>query len=125
MSDEKQFSNWLRLENSLILLVALLGYHALQASWLMLAALILIPDLSMLGYLLSKRAGACIYNIAHSYAVPAVLVIWSQFAGDLLLELAIIWIAHIAADRALGFGLKSTTGFRITHLGYVGKPNQS
>ncbi|MEM6559127.1 MAG: DUF4260 family protein [Myxococcota bacterium] len=32
-----------------------------------------------------------------------------------------IWIAHIAFDRALGFGLKSPAGFKHTHLGQFGK----
>jgi hypothetical protein len=32
---------------------------------------------------------------------------------------ALIWLAHIGMDRALGFGLKYPTGFRDTHLGRV------
>jgi len=39
----------------------------------------------------------------------------------LLLSIAIIWLAHIGIDRALGFGLKYSLGFGFTHLGRIGK----
>ena len=38
-----------------------------------------------------------------------------------VLPLALIWTAHIAFDRTLGSGLKSTEGFGYTHLGLVGR----
>lgn len=38
-----------------------------------------------------------------------------------LLAIAIIWAAHIAFDRAVGYGLKYETGFNDTHLGRVGR----
>ncbi|WP_240639249.1 DUF4260 family protein [Micromonospora ureilytica] len=31
------------------------------------------------------------------------------------------WAFHIAVDRALGYGLKTTEGFEHTHLGRMGK----
>jgi hypothetical protein len=34
----------------------------------------------------------------------------------LALQLALIWLAHIGADRALGYGLKYPTRFQDTHL---------
>ena len=33
-----------------------------------------------------------------------------------LLHVALIWVAHIGADRAMGYGLKYPTHFRDTHL---------
>jgi hypothetical protein len=33
---------------------------------------------------------------------------------------ALIWLAHIGLDRALGYGLKYGSGFRDTHLGRLG-----
>jgi hypothetical protein len=30
--------------------------------------------------------------------------------------LALIWLAHIGVDRALGYGLKYPDGFKDTHL---------
>jgi hypothetical protein len=38
----------------------------------------------------------------------------------LLTQLALILLAHIAADRALGYGLKHASGFKDTHLGRIG-----
>jgi len=32
---------------------------------------------------------------------------------------ALIWLAHIGFDRALGFGLKYPTHFKDTHLQHV------
>jgi hypothetical protein len=34
----------------------------------------------------------------------------------LFLAVGTIWIVHIGADRALGYGLKYATGFGDTHL---------
>ena len=31
-------------------------------------------------------------------------------------QLALIWLAHIGADRLLGYGLKYPTAFTDTHL---------
>ncbi len=31
-------------------------------------------------------------------------------------EVAVIWIAHIALDRFLGFGLKYSQAFQPTHI---------
>ena len=40
--------------------------------------------------------------------------------GTWALPVALIWIAHIGADRALGYGLKYDR-FHVTHLGLIGK----
>jgi hypothetical protein len=37
------------------------------------------------------------------------------------MALALILVAHIAADRALGYGLKHMSGFKDTHLGGIGR----
>ena len=36
-------------------------------------------------------------------------------------SVALVWFAHIGMDRALGFGLKHTSGFQDTHLGRIGR----
>ena len=43
------------------------------------------------------------------------------FASPLTLSIAMIWLAHIGFDRALGYGLKYSAGFGFTHLGRIGK----
>lgn len=80
--------------------------------------LFFVPDLSMLGYLGGNRWGAVAYNAAHSYAVPVLLaaVTWA-LTSAIPSPLWLVWFAHIAFDRALGYGLKFDAGFHYTHLG--------
>ncbi|HVF01515.1 MAG TPA: DUF4260 domain-containing protein [Rubrobacteraceae bacterium] len=83
--------------------------------------LVLIPDLSMLGYLKDSRVKALSYNLGHTYPLPAVLVAFGVLAGSpLYVSLGLIWFAHIGFDRMIGFRLKYPTGFRDTHLGRIG-----
>jgi Domain of unknown function (DUF4260) len=90
--------------------------------WWVYAVLILAPDLSFLGYLAGPKIGAVVYNVAHSYLVPMVLMTAGfGFAPPLLVSVAMIWLAHIGFDRALGYGLKYSAGFGFTHLGRIGR----
>ena len=61
-----------------------------------------------------------LYNIAHTYVAPAVLVAVTSL-GEPQVGLALIWVAHIGFDRLLGYGLKYHDGFGHTHLGLIGK----
>lgn len=113
----------LRLEGLLILVAALLAYDKFGAGWGTFAWFFLTPDISFLGYLAGARIGAITYNVAHSYIGAVACMIASQlFAAPLLLTAGIIWCAHIGFDRALGYGLKYSTGFKFTHLGRIGRP---
>lgn len=112
----------LRLESLAVLAVLVVAYRELQASWGLFAALFLIPDLAMLPYLKSRTAGAAAYNAAHNFAVPAAVALAAVLTDSAFsLAIATIWAAHIAFDRAVGYGLKYTTGFNDTHLGPVGR----
>jgi hypothetical protein len=102
--------------------LAVWTYHALGGNWLIFAALFLVPDLSMAGYLFNRRCGAHAYNVAHTYLAPAVLALGGFVVGNQhLAVVGLIWVAHIGFDRVLGFGLKHRTGFGDTHLGGVTK----
>lgn len=112
----------LRLEWAALLAAAIAGYLFLGGSWLLFVLLILAPDLAMLGYLAGPRVGAIVYNAFHILVWPVVLFFAGLYAGQpILMQVAAIWIAHIAMDRALGYGLKLPTGFADTHLGKIGK----
>jgi hypothetical protein len=111
----------LRLEWLAVLVASLIAYGWLGFSWLWFAILILAPDLSMLGYLGGPRLGAFCYNAAHMLIAPAALALAAWLlAAPQLTQLALILVAHIAADRALGYGLKHASGFSDTHLGRIG-----
>ncbi|MBS7545186.1 DUF4260 domain-containing protein [Ancylobacter oerskovii] len=112
----------LRLEGLAIAAAALLAYRHMDAGWGMFAALLLAPDLSLLAYLAGPRAGAVFYNAAHSYLLPALLAGTGLALGrERPVAVALIWIAHVGIDRALGYGLKYPGGFGLTHLGRIGK----
>ncbi|MDQ3548753.1 MAG: DUF4260 domain-containing protein [Chloroflexota bacterium] len=110
----------LRIEGLAALATSILLYARNDGNWLLLAVLLLAPDLSALGYLVGKRVGATTYNIAHTYALPAILGGAGLLGGsDLTVSLALIWAAHIGMDRAVGYGLKYPSDFKDTHLSRV------
>ncbi len=112
----------LRLEGALVFGATLVAYHLLGGNWWLFAALLLVPDLAMLGALLGPVAGARIYNAAHTYLLPGLLGAAAWGLGlAVLVPFALIWVAHIAMDRALGFGLKYPGLDHHTHLGLIGK----
>ena len=108
----------LRVEGLLLAAAAVVGFHALGGHWGWFAALLLLPDLSLLGWLHSPRWGARLYNAAHVMVGPAALGALALALNDVELgRLAATWLAHIGLDRAMGYGLKYPTAFKDTHLG--------
>ena len=116
----------LRLEG-LALFAAMVALYALWGGggqWWLIAVLFLAPDLSFAAYLAGPRIGAIVYNAAHSTLAPAALMTFGFIFGDPAtppVAIAMIWLAHIGIDRALGYGLKYGSGFTFTHLGRIGK----
>ena len=112
----------LRLEGLALFLGMTLLYGVWDGSWWVYAALFMAPDLSFLAYFGGPRFGAMMYNAAHSYMVPmALMTVGFAMAEPLVLSIAMIWLAHIGFDRALGYGLKYASGFTFTHLGRIGR----
>ena len=112
----------LRLEGLTLFAGMVVLYGAWDGSWWIFAMLFLAPDLSFLAYLSGPRTGALVYNAAHSYMAPvALLTLGFGFEAPLMLSIAMIWLAHIGFDRALGYGLKYAAGFTFTHLGRIGR----
>src|SRR5918997_4100238 len=110
----------LRAEGAAMLLTSVMLYWVSGGSWLLFALLLLVPDLSMLGYLAGTRVGAAVYNVFHAYPLPAVLGAFGLLGGSsLALMVALVWFAHIGMDRLVGYGLKYPTEFKDTHLGRV------
>jgi Domain of unknown function (DUF4260) len=112
----------LRLEGLTLFIGMTLLYAVWGGSWWVYAILFLAPDLSFAAYLADARTGAIVYNAAHSYMAPVTLLtLGLALASPLTLSIAMIWMAHIGIDRALGYGLKYSAGFGFTHLGRIGK----
>ena len=112
---------WLRVEGLALLAAAAVLYAAVDGGWLLFAVLFLLPDVAMLGYLAGPRIGAAAYNIAHATVLPWALAALGWFAAPALVPIALIWLAHIGFDRAMGYGLKYPGAFGDTHLGRVGR----
>jgi hypothetical protein len=112
----------LRLEGLTLFAGMTLLYAVWDGSWWVYAVLFLAPDLSFLGYLAGPRRGAIVYNAAHSYMAPmALMTVGFALSSPLVLSIAMIWLAHIGIDRALGYGMKYSAGFGFTHLGRIGR----
>jgi hypothetical protein len=112
----------LRLEGVSVLIGATLAYAWQGDSWWLFAAFFFAPDLSMVGYLAGHRVGSALYNFGHWYVVPLACIIWGVTHPSMpVLNIGLIWAAHIGFDRGLGYGLKYAEGFGVSHLGRMGK----
>jgi hypothetical protein len=107
----------LRAEGLAVAVAAIALYFHADYPWWLLVALVLAPDLSMVGYLGGPNIGAMAYDAAHTYVAPIVLVTAGVLTDARIpIELGLIWFTHIGVDRAIGYGLKYPTGFKDTHL---------
>jgi hypothetical protein len=111
----------LRLEGLTLFAGMILLYAIGGGSWWLFVILFLAPDLSFAAYLAGPKVGAIVYNGAHGYLGPmALMAAGFGMNRPLALSIAMIWLAHIGMDRALGYGLKYFGGFGFTHLGRIG-----
>ncbi|HET8568420.1 MAG TPA: DUF4260 domain-containing protein [Candidatus Limnocylindria bacterium] len=108
----------LRIEGAFALGIATYLFWRTDGNWTLYALLIVAPDIGILGYLRGSRLGSAMYNFFHTYAVPAALGVAGTLTDTaLLVSVALVWAAHIGADRMLGYGLKyAFTRFMDTHL---------
>ena len=112
----------LRAESLAIFVGGVLLYLQLSGNALWLLPLVLVPDISMIGYLGGPRLGAITYNLAHNLVTALVLLAIGWFAAIAPLALVgAILVAHVGMDRTLGYGLKLPTDFKDTHLGRIGR----
>jgi hypothetical protein len=108
----------LRAEGLALAAAATAAYAHAGFSWGLFAALFLAPDLSFAAYWLGSKWGAAAYNLVHSTIAPLALgVVAFALGAPLFQAIALIALAHIGFDRALGYGLKYSAGFGATHLG--------
>ena len=91
--------------------IALIGPVAL-AFWL-------VPDVALLAGMSKEFAGdgrlapgaVPLYNALHSLPGPVALgVVAAILASPFVAGLALVWLSHITADRALGYGLRTKDG---------------
>ena len=117
---------WLRAEGLAGLALGWIVWQSFGGQLLWFVPLLLLPDVSMVGYLRGPRLGAVVYNLAHNWLTAGVV-----FATGAALEIAplamagTILVAHTGIDRVLGYGLKYPSSFQDTHLGRIGRRRRS
>jgi hypothetical protein len=117
----------LHLEGVAVFAGALVFYFGhLEASWMLLVLLLLVPDLSMAGFLRDTRLGALTYNLVHNYVLGlGVTGLGLALGADVVAAVGAILVAHVAMDRMLGYGLKFPTHFKDTHLQRLGTTSEA
>lgn len=111
-----------KLEELGLFILGVYFFNQLEYAWWWFLVLILVPDFSMIGYLLGDKIGAFCYNLVHHRGIAiAVYLVGIYFSIAVIQLSGVILFAHSSMDRMLGYGLKYETGFKFTHLGEIGK----
>jgi len=101
--------------------ILLINTLPLHFAWWLWIPIFLIPDLSMLGYIINNKTGAFTYNLVHHQLVAIAVALLGRMLDLPYVELAgLVMLGHSSLDRVMGYGLKLNTGFKFTHLGSVG-----
>lgn len=116
--------NILKLEELLMFALGIYLFSLLDFAWWWFVALLLTPDIGMLGYLFGNRIGAASYNLFHHKGLAILIYLTGIFLSVSLCQLiGIILFSHACFDRIFGYGLKYEKGFKYTHLGEIGQTN--
>lgn len=87
-----------------------------------LPALLLVPDISIIGYGISDRLGALLYNLCHHKGTAFVVYAAGYLAEERYFQLAgAILFGRSSMDRIFGYDLKYANSFNRTHLGRIGQ----
>ncbi len=112
----------LKLEEAAIFLICIFLFSKLDFAWWWFPALLFLPDIGMIGYIINPKIGAFTYNLLHHRLLASLVAVYSLTYGNEYWQIAaIILFAHISLDRVLGYGLKYNDSFNNTHLGVIGK----
>ena len=96
---------WLRAEGLATFVAGLAGFLYLGLPWWAFALLLIVPDVSMVGYLRGPRLGAIVYNVAHDLATGAAIAGVGLAIGSVPVAAAgTILVAHSGMDRMMGYG---------------------
>lgn len=113
------------LEEAAQFALSIVLFAKLPFVWWIYPALLLLPDVSMIGYAVNNTVGAFSYNLFHHKATAILIGLAGLLlANDLLLLTGVILFGHSSMDRMMGYGLKYNKGFKFTHLGQLNPPRQ-
>ncbi len=110
----------LRAEGLPLFIAGSVGFGALGGPWPVFVPLLLVPDISAIGYVRGTRLGSMTYNLAHNLVTAGAILGLGLALGVGWLAIAgAIGVAHIGMDRVAGYGLKYPTTFKDTHFQHV------
>ena len=113
----------LQLEGLAVLSLCCFAYAHIGHSWILFAAVFLVPDLAHLAYAINNITGTAAYNLLHNYLLPAALGTAAIILDHpIWLGVALIWAAHIGFDRMIGSMLRTPDGFAHAQLRRIGRP---
>jgi hypothetical protein len=108
---------WLHAEGFAALIAGIAIYGWAGLDWVWLIPLLLLPDLSIVGFVAGPAVGSLVYNAVHNWALAlALLGVGLSLTAPALTIAGAILVAHVGLDRLLGYGLKYPTAFRDTHI---------
>lgn len=114
--------NLIQLEEAFLFGLGIYLFSLLDYAWWWFPALILVPDLSMIGYTLGNKTGAWFYNVAHHRGLAiGIYLLGVYLANEAIQLMGVILFSHSSMDRMFGYGFKYEKGFKFTHLGEIGK----
>lgn len=111
----------LKLEELAQFILATYLFYQFDFAWWVFPAVILLPDISMVGYLITPAWGAFSYNLIHHKGLSIIIYFMGMYLNNSTLQAtALVLFAHSAIDRIFGYGLKYNDDFKNTHLGRIG-----
>lgn len=112
--------NILKIEELAMFGLSIYLFNQTDFAWWWYLALILTPDIGMIGYMVNTKIGALTYNLFHHKGIALIVLIAGWYLSNEWLELSgIILFGHASMDRIFGYGLKYNDHFKHTHLGWM------
>lgn len=111
----------LKLEEAAQFLFCLWLLILFNVPWWCYGLLLIGPDVSMVGYLVSPGVGAWSYNLFHHKGMALIVFVVGFSTGPVLDWIGVVLYGHASLDRIFGYGLKFGDNFHHTHLGWIGK----
>jgi hypothetical protein len=102
----------IKLEEVALVLLSFYLFLSLDYAWWWFPLLFFVPDISLMGFLIDRKAGATAYNFIHHKALSVVLYLLGSVTQFPALQLAgLVMFGHSSFDRALGFELQQPDAF--------------
>ena len=111
-----------KLEEVALVFLSIYLFSRLPFAWWVFPVFFFAPDLSLAGYLASKRIGALSYKLFHHRAAAVVAYLRGGLLALPFLSLVgVLLLGHASFDRVLGLGLQDASSPGLTPLKPTGQ----